>query len=452
MTPSENGWQPARLDPGSNLLRWAKVPGVNVSLQVRAGRIGDVMLAVAADFNAYIEPLRDADSACYTPTNSVDTSNHLNATAMDLRWDRHPFQVRGTFNTAQMVTIRELLDFFEGWIFWAGDWDSPADEMHWQAGYNTYGRDADLEDFCRRKIRPDGFSTFRRVLAPAPVAAPAPPPPILSRADRYALAIMAVCRRLGISERGSKITLSVGLVETNLTMYANSNEPASLNLPHDAVGSDHLSSGIYQQQPPWGPLADRMDVTRSTTIFLTVDNGPGVRGLTKIRDPQGNVYDYNDTANSPGFYAQKVQGSAFPDRYDERYAEAAALYDKLAPLLTGEDDMFTDADRNLLQQISDIRRPSRSPLHWPDQGDVDTCAGFAWASDGNIHVILVEKLAVQYGDVTSIALLWAVANKPDATNDPKLATAILNAVPKNFVDAARTAIQAWLDAEKAAGY
>jgi len=124
------------------------------------------MRAFAADFNAYIEPLRDKDSACYTPTNSVSTSNHLNGTAMDLNWGGmgeygHPFHVKGTFTAAQMKTIRELLDFYEDTIFWAGDWQSPIDEMHWQMGYGSYGN-PNTDSFIVRKIRSDGYSTFRR--------------------------------------------------------------------------------------------------------------------------------------------------------------------------------------------------------------------------------------------------------------------------------------------------
>lgn len=175
--PTENGWEPSpRIEPDSPLLVWRQVPGTDVTLQMRNDDIGTVMLAYAADFNTTIEALRDADSACYTPTNSVSTSNHLNATAMDLNWDSHPFQTRGTFTGEKVAKIRQLLDFYEGWIFWAGDWDDPIDEMHWQAGYDTYGRDADLTDFIRRKIGPDGFSTFGRApadLAPADADSPA---------------------------------------------------------------------------------------------------------------------------------------------------------------------------------------------------------------------------------------------------------------------------------------
>lgn len=177
---SENGWRPARLDPGSEQLVWRTVPGTAVNLQVMRGLPEVFLLAWAADWNAYIEPLRDADSASYTPTNSVATSNHLNATAEDLNWRNHPFPQRGSLNSDQMATLRQMIDFYEGWIFWAGDWSDPVDEMHSQMGYNTWNRNTAALDFIARKIRSDGFSTFRRGPLPSdppPPAAPTAPQP-----------------------------------------------------------------------------------------------------------------------------------------------------------------------------------------------------------------------------------------------------------------------------------
>jgi hypothetical protein len=60
-----------------------------------------------------------------------------------------------------MKTIRELLEFYEDTVFWAGDWKSPIDEMHWQMGYGTFNNPK-VGSFISRKIRSDGFSTFRR--------------------------------------------------------------------------------------------------------------------------------------------------------------------------------------------------------------------------------------------------------------------------------------------------
>jgi N-acetyl-anhydromuramyl-L-alanine amidase AmpD len=139
--------------------------------------------------------------------------------------------------------------------------------------------------------------------------------------DDIARIIISVGQSMGISPRGIVIGLATGLVETNLTVYANAKVPGSLDLPHDAVGSDGFSVGVEQQQVVltdngywWGPVEVCQDPTSSTKLFFT--------RLARL--------DYNNTANSPGSYAQAVQGSAFPDRYDQRMGEAQALYDRLS--------------------------------------------------------------------------------------------------------------------------
>jgi hypothetical protein len=85
-----------------------------------------------------------------------------------LNWDDHPFQVKGTFSDEQVGTINELLDYYEGVVFWAGKWESPVDEMHWQMGYDTYGQPR-TQSFIDRKIRPDGFSFFRKGVVQPPI-------------------------------------------------------------------------------------------------------------------------------------------------------------------------------------------------------------------------------------------------------------------------------------------
>jgi len=143
--------------------------------------------------------------------------------------------------------------------------------------------------------------------------------------DTIALGIIAEGRRARtdgpaylrhpvMTERGIVIALATGLVESNLTMYANESDPDSLRYPHDAISQDANSSGVFQQRAPWwGSAADRMDVARSAAMFYN--------HLAAL--------DYNGP-DSPGSYAQAVQRSAFPDRYDGRMAEAQAIYARLA--------------------------------------------------------------------------------------------------------------------------
>lgn len=116
---------------------------------------------------------------------------------------------------------------------------------------------------------------------------------------------------------------------------------------------------------------------------------------------------------------------------------------------------LTDAEqREMLdntRQIAKYRRKSLSPLRWPYENEVNTCAGFAWTADGNIHVVLVEKLAVEYGDVMAITLLYAVSHtdEPGREQDSVLADKILAKVDPVAITTAQVQIRAWLDAEAA---
>lgn len=193
---SSNGWP--MVDEGS--CTWVTIPGCNppVSLQIQNGQPLAILRAFAADFNARVEPLRDADSACWTAGNDVGDSNHLSGTAMDLNWGTHPFRVADAgFDAAKLTRVRELLDFYEGTVFWGNDWSSPKDAMHFQlaslangGNINTYGNPF-VDDFIKRKIRPDGFSTFLRGGDTQPQP-PAPAPKSDARAAAIATLYDAV--------------------------------------------------------------------------------------------------------------------------------------------------------------------------------------------------------------------------------------------------------------------
>jgi hypothetical protein len=158
---TENGWPSC----GPDQLDRTPIPGIPLVIPLQRGQPSTILKAFAADYHIYVESLYNSaggnDEGGWTPTNSVATSNHLGGTAMDLNWTDHPFRVRGTFHPDQVTVIRELLAYYEDTIFWAGDWNDPIDEMHWQMGYNTY-RNSHTQDFIDRKIRPDGFSFFRK--------------------------------------------------------------------------------------------------------------------------------------------------------------------------------------------------------------------------------------------------------------------------------------------------
>lgn len=411
---SENGWP--MVDEGS--CAWVVVPGTDVHLEIQQGQPTAILRAFAADYNAFVEPLRDPDSACWTPTNSVGSSNHLSGSGCDFNWNGHAFRVRGTFTADQMATIRELLDFYEGTIFWGGDWHDPIDEMHWQLGYDTYG-DPATQSFIDRKIRSDGYSTFRR--------GPTTAGHVLTTAERYALAVIRVGQALGVSPKGIKIALCVPFVESGWRMYANANIPDSLEYPHDDVGSDHDSTGLFQQRQAWGPLSCTMDAECSARLFY-LGGADGQRGLTD--------FDYESDERTPGGWAQAVQVSAYPDRYDEHWDEAVELYDRLVGTAATEGGFLmalSDAEQrellDLARQQSGYRRISRSPLRMPGERETETISGFEWNTDGNVHVLLVYLLA-KLGDPNELARLEAVARttEPGREHDALLAQAILNSL------------------------
>lgn len=170
---TENGWPQV----GPDQLDRTPVPGTNGKLVIplQRGDAATIMRAFAADINEFVESLNNsrgyADEGGWTPTNSVPTSNHLGGTAMDLNWEDHPLHVKnGGWDGSDIIPgdqvpeVRRILAFYEGMIFWGNDWDSPVDSMHFQMGYNTAGNGnaAKRADFIKRKIRPDGFSRYRR--------------------------------------------------------------------------------------------------------------------------------------------------------------------------------------------------------------------------------------------------------------------------------------------------
>jgi hypothetical protein len=441
LTTSENGWR--MVDQGSCV--WVAVPGTNVHLQIREGQPARILGAFVADWNAYIEPVRDADSACWTATNSVASSNHLSGTACDVCWGSHPFRVANAgFNEAQLKTMREMLSFYEGMVFWGNDWQSPKDAMHVQMGYETAGpaNFQKVNDFIARKIRADGFSTFRRANNPAPPPPPIPAPAQLSRAEGYALRIMNEGRRRGVTPKGIQIAFATGIVESNITVYANQKLPKSLALPHDAVGNDGYSVGIFQQQVRntgngwwWGDEATCMGVESSAGLFYD----------RLVRLP------YNGDSKSPGAFAQQIQGSAFPARYDQHWGEAVALYNKLAgiaPPSQGDDDLSAEAEQ-ILRDLRDAfltQIPSLSPLRLPGEGNVGTLARILRYMDSNIHVQLVIEDA-KLGDPDTLNGLNQIINTdlsryPDRAKDVTLAKNILAAARKSWGSPTAAAVAA----------
>jgi hypothetical protein len=117
----------------------------------------------------------------------------------------------------------------------------------------------------------------------------------------------------GVTTNGILAALMAGYQESKYQVYANdglggdleadqAGISRSLGLPHDAVGTDHGSLGVLQQQWPWwGTMRQLMDPETSAYLFYDsmVDKVP------------------NYQRHEPGDVAQTVQVSAYPDAYDQ---------------------------------------------------------------------------------------------------------------------------------------
>lgn len=102
--------------------------------------------------------------------------------------------------------------------------------------------------------------------------------------------------------------VACALQESTLRMLANPAVPESLNFPHDGIGTDHDSVGLFQQRSSgWGTISQRMNARASAGMFFNE--------LMK--------FDWRNM--DPGAAIQRVQRSAFPDAYNDDIQTATQL-------------------------------------------------------------------------------------------------------------------------------
>ena len=135
-----------------------------------------------------------------------------------------------------------------------------------------------------------------------------------------ASAVIAEGRRLEVPERAILVALAVAHQESGFRNYANDGVggdleadqqgiEASMELPHDAVGTDHGSLGVFQQQWPWwGSMPELMDPTTAARKFYSA--------LLEV--PGWASMEVTEAG-------QAVQRSAFPDAYADDVDLASSL-------------------------------------------------------------------------------------------------------------------------------
>ncbi|MCF1712996.1 phage tail tape measure protein [Corynebacterium argentoratense] len=136
----------------------------------------------------------------------------------------------------------------------------------------------------------------------------------------FAHEIARSAKDAGLGVAAAIIGVATTLVESGnpLKMWANNAVPESLSFRHDAVGSDADSIGLFQQrQAGWGTVEDRMTPFKSAGMFFD-----------RLKQ-----FDWENM--DPGAAAQKVQVSAFPDKYAQQMDEAKGLVARAGVYDTG---------------------------------------------------------------------------------------------------------------------
>lgn len=126
----------------------------------------------------------------------------------------------------------------------------------------------------------------------------------------HAEAIVASGVQMNTGSVAQTIAIAVALQESGLRNLANPAVPASLALPHDGVGTDHDSVGLFQQRPSagWGTPAELMDpATAAKRFYIKLLRVPGWQNMPLTEA------------------AQSVQHSAHPNAYINHTATARAV-------------------------------------------------------------------------------------------------------------------------------
>lgn len=144
--------------------------------------------------------------------------------------------------------------------------------------------------------------------------------PVSGTQASYVRAIVGVGKSLGVPMKGWIIAIATALQESGLSNLANPAEPPSMALPHDGLGYNGHSLGLFQQQPTegWGADAQVMTPTLAAEAFY---GGQPVGMTTNTGLLQVPGWQSLPLAVA----AQDVQTSANPGAYAHWQAEATQL-------------------------------------------------------------------------------------------------------------------------------
>jgi len=224
------------------------------------------------------------------------------------------FAVDGIFDMLGLKdsTIKKLLTTKGKDLLPNGDSIVTTKEVKEQPRTNVAAKNAEaIESDAATSLSPAKIAKDPQLAAPKPEKKKGP----TWGPDFFAGEIARKAKDMRLDKLAARIGIATALVESGnpLKMWANRAVPESLKYRHDAVGSDYDSVGLFQQRDngAWGTVKQRMTPYDSAGMFFD-----------KLKS-----FDYKSM--DPGAAAQKVQVSAFPDRYGQQMGNAEKLLNKV---------------------------------------------------------------------------------------------------------------------------
>ena len=293
-----------------------KPPKMNKILDQNAIPDGSTMTIDGVPVSVSADDATTGSTGENTVTVALSPEDAAKATAAKGLGDQSvlDFAVDGIFDMLGMKdsTIKKLLTTKGKDLLPSGESIVTTKEVKEQPRTNVAAKNAEaIESDAATSLSPAKMAKDPQLAAPKPEKKKGP----TWGPDFFAGEIARKAKDMRLDKLAARIGIATALVESGnpLKMWANRAVPESLKYRHDAVGSDYDSVGLFQQRDngAWGTVKQRMTPYDSAGMFFDKLKG----------------FDYH--AMDPGAAAQKVQVSAFPDRYGQQMGAAEELLNKV---------------------------------------------------------------------------------------------------------------------------
>ena len=213
-------------------------------------------------------------------------------------------------------------------------------------GLNTAGME---------KVR-DMFDFYEKIAGSSGSTAPGQLGPLTANQIDHAKEVRRAAQDMNMNPEDDAVILAymTVFVESEWRILANPVVPESMSSPNEGIGTDHTSTGLFQQQTHWGTNEQRMNAYGSATLFYDA--------LRK---------QPNWSTRPRGEVCQAVQVSAKPLEYAKREGEAIALL----AIVKGEDPDGKGASGGGDPKSNKVNPSTGMPANKPNRPTKDDSKG-----------------------------------------------------------------------------